>query len=345
MAIFFDAPVIPDALTAFVRNVPVSNQSTPLLSMFPSTTTQNNEIDLSQLTKLNGTAAFRSFDGRIHVADRQPASGGRLKLPAISDSLNQGEYERLQIEFARTGGSREQALVDAIYDDGGILARNVQNRLELAVGDVLADGVLSIDDDDFKATVDYGVPASNKPTAGTLWTNAAADILGDLTSWVDTYVDENGFVPDSLLLSRQRVRNMLTNDAIIAAVAGAQTGRTRVTLAELEELLDSEGLPANIVTYDNQYDVDGTATRGFPANKVAFLPPNLGDLITVVHGISATALELAQSQEADFSMSDAPGTVAVVIKEGPPFRQFVFVDGVAIPALQNANRLFAATIA
>lgn len=342
--IVFDAPVVPDALTAFVREIPISNQGTPLLSMFPSTTTANNEIDISQLTKRNGTAKYRSYDGRIHVAQREIASGGRLRIPALSDSLNTGEYERLQLEFARTGGSREEALADAIYDDGQILTGNAQNRLELAVGDVLADGVLSIDDDGFRATVDYDVPAANKPTAGTPWTDPAADILDDLTAWVDAYVDANGFVPGSLLLSRQRLRNMLTNTGIINAVSGAAAQRSRVNQTELEDLLDSEGLPFTIRTYDQQFDVDGTSTRGLPANKLVFLPPNLGDLITVVHGISATALELAQSQEADFSMADAPGFVGVVDKQGPPYRQFVFVDGVAIPVLQNANRLFSATI-
>jgi hypothetical protein len=37
--------------------------------------------------------------------------------------------------------------------------------------------------------------------------------------------------------------------------------------------------------------------------------------------------------------------VGVVVKEGPPFRQFTFVDAVAMPVLNNPKLLMVADVA
>jgi hypothetical protein len=44
------------------------------------------------------------------------------------------------------------------------------------------------------------------------------------------------------------------------------------------------------------------------------------------------------------SFADAPGIVGVVEKVGPPYRQFTFVDAVAMPILAQPKRLFVATV-
>jgi hypothetical protein len=111
MAIFFDAPVEPDALTTFVREVPVNRTGqTRRCSTCSARRTSTTTGRLRRDHRTNRTARFRSWDGRIHVSDRDTGSEKRVKLPPLSSSLNMGEYERLQLEFARTGGTNEQAL-------------------------------------------------------------------------------------------------------------------------------------------------------------------------------------------------------------------------------------------
>jgi hypothetical protein len=62
--------------------------------------------------------------------------------------------------------------------------------------------------------------------------------------------------------------------------------------------------------------------------------------------VSATALELVNSDQSDMSFEDAAGIVGVVIKEdGVPFRQYAYVDAVAMPILANARRLLVADVA
>lgn len=347
MAIFYDAPVTPDDLTAFVREVPLPADDVLLGDggLFgPPELSDSNQFDWSEVLATNRTARFRSFDGRIHVSDRDGGSDKRVNFLPLSDSLNMGEYERLQLEFARTGGTRQEALSRAIYNDGERLTRHVQNRMRQAVGDVLTDGKLTINENGFQGEADFGVPAAHLVTADTPWNGADGTKLTDLSNWRDVYVDTNGFAPASMLMSRRNLRSLLVDTEMIGAAVGTVSGKTRINRDELRDLLDAEDLPPTIYVYDSVVDVDGTATRVIPEDRVLFLPPNPRDMLRVRYGISATALELVESNRADLAFEEAAGITGVVIKGGPPFRQYTFVDAVGMPVLADAKRLLVAKV-
>jgi len=148
MVIFFDAAVDPDQLTTTVRETPTPSILS-LLSAFPVEFEDDNKVDFAEIVRTNRTARYRSFDGRVHVSRRDAGSEKRVNLLPLSSSLAMGELERLQLEFARTGGTRTEALANAIYNDAQNLTREVLNRLEQAWGDVLTDGKLTIDENGF----------------------------------------------------------------------------------------------------------------------------------------------------------------------------------------------------
>lgn len=343
--IVFDAPVSPDAGTAFVRNIPVPSEL-KLLGMFPVVSKQTNEVNLAEITRTNRTARFRAFDGRLHVADRDGTGSAKVRMAPFSDSLNMGEYERLQVEFARTGGTRTEALANAIYDDDTTLTRNMHNRMEMALADVLEDGTFAPSlKSEFGGVLDFGVESGNKPTAAKAWTDPTADILADLIAWADAYEAATGARPARIIASRAVLRAMNTNAGLINAIKGATAGVTRVSDAELADLFASEGLPSLRTSYDTQLDVDGVATRALAADKLVLLPENPADVMEFQMGISATALELVDSNESEMSFEDAPGIVGLVEKVGPPYRQFTFVDAVGLPVLKDARKLFVADVA
>lgn len=346
MAIWYDAPVPPDALTAFIRDVPL-NPTLGLLNAFPREESDDNTVDFAEIVRTNRTAKYRAFDGRIHVSERDVSSEKRVKLMPLGTSLNESEYERLQREFARSGGTRTEALERSIYNDAENLTREVLNRLELAWGDVLTDGILTIDDENglmgFEA--DFGVPANHKVTAGTAWTNIAAPALDNLIAWNDVYIATNGGPAGAIRTSQRIIRLMQTNTQIVNAVYGAAAQRTRVTLSELNDLLADYGIPNVVAPYDGVLDVDNVLTRVIPDDRLLFTPSDLGSLGATVFGVSATALELVDSNVAELSFEEAPGIVGVVEKVGPPYRKFTFVDATAMPILKDARRLFIADVA
>jgi len=346
MAIVYDGPVLPDDLTTFVRAVP-QPANFILNQVLPDVHVQSNEIDLGQITRTNRTARFRAYDANLHVAQRDVAQVTRVTLPPLSDSLSMGELERLKIEFARTGGTNQNAFIDAIYNDATTLTRYVQNRMELARGDVLTDGKFTLTGEGgLTLEADFGIPAGNFVTPATLWsTTATADILGDLNTWVTYYINLNGYAPDGMWISRQTLTQMLSNTALRQSAATLVGTAAFLSRQQLDQSLASHGLPGIKGVYDANVDVDGTTTRTVPANKVIFVPPPGTPFGRTVWGITATALELVNSGEAELSFEDAPGIVGVVEKSGPPYREYTFVDSVGMPVIDNPRALMIATVA
>ncbi|GAT03483.1 major capsid protein [Mycolicibacterium fortuitum] len=350
MAIVFDGPIglRPDAITTFIRTVPIP-ASNLLQTLFPTRYFDSNRIDWAELVQTNRTAAYRSFDGTIHVSARDAGSGKYVELIPFSDSLNKGEYERIAEEIALNAGTNTERLVRAAYNDAERLMGTMNNRIELAWGDVLTDGKLTINNEGgFSGEADYGVPANQiTAPAGALWTDAnqaTAVPLTDLDAWQEVRIANGKSRAGKMLMSRTRRSVLRRNKQIIDAVYGSTAGRTSVTVDELNRLLESEELP-QIVTYDAMLNVEGTDTRVFATDKVALIPDDPAQLGFMAFGLSATALELVKSNKAEMTFGNASGVVGLVEKVGPPYREFTFVDAVGMPILSDAGLLTVADVA
>jgi hypothetical protein len=346
MAIVFDGPVTPDQLTVFTRNVP-SPQEFSLTDLLPDRYFDRNTIDIAEITRTNRTARFRAFDGRLHVSERDAGIIKQVKLPPLSTSLSTGELERLQLEFARGSGSSTEAITTAAYNDAQNLTREIQARMEQARGDVLTDGKFTLaGEGGLYMEADYGVPGNHIVAPGTLWTTTAtATIIANESAWVDTYVATNGFAPGGQVVSRRVLNLMLQNTELRSLAASLSGTPSLITRSTVDAALAAYGLPPIVKVYDTVVDVDGTSTRTIPDDRVIFVPPNIADLGYTAWGVSATALELVNSNAVDFSFSEAPGIVGVVEKIGPPYREFVFLDAVGMPVLSNAKLLMVADVA
>ncbi|WP_394622055.1 major capsid protein [Lentzea sp. JNUCC 0626] len=170
--------------------------------------------------------------------------------------------------------------------------------------------------------------------------------MDDLFAWQETYSATPGAGdPGAIRASRKMIRAMQKNNQLVAAIRGTNNGSyPRVTVEELRTYLQSEGLPNLAELTDLSLDVDGTPTRVMPDNRVLLTPADLGDLGFTAYGVTATSLELVGSNVAEMTFADAPGIVGVVEKVGPPYRQFTFVDAVAMPVLSQPSRLFVASV-
>lgn len=345
MAIVFDGPVTPDALTTFVREVPTPADQV-LDRLLPNRLFDKNTIDFAEFTRTNRTARFRAFDGRLHVSERDVSSTKQVKLPPLSSSISVGELERLNLEFARTQGTNTQAIISAIYDDATNLTREIQARMEMARGDVLTDGKFTLTGEGgLVMEADFGVPANHFVSPGTPWsTVASATIIANEAAWIDTYVATNGFAPGGQVMSRKTLNYMLQNAEIRSLAASLSGTPSLVTRPALDAALQAFGLPPVLFIYDTLLDVDGTSTRVLPEDRVLFVPPNVADLGYTAWGVTATALELVSAAQVDMAFSQAPGIVGVVEKSGPPYREWTFVDAVGMPVLQNPKLLMVADV-
>src|ERR671926_60557 len=143
MAILFDAEVSPDALTAYVRELPTPEELA-FFNTMPQEFHQDHKIRFSELVQTNRAASFRTWDGNFPTLARDSASSSEVNLIPLGASATQGEYERLLLEMARNEGGNKARLADAIYNDADQLTKSIYRRLELAWGEALSTGGLQI---------------------------------------------------------------------------------------------------------------------------------------------------------------------------------------------------------
>ena len=344
--ILYEAAVTPDELTYAIRSLDPAPDLV-LSGIAPITTTDSNTVRWGEITRRNRLAKYRSFDGQIPVAQRDAASDRMVRLAPFSNSLNLGEYERLQQEFMKLGGTNTAALMTAIYADAKRLIESMHCRVEKALGQTLATGVFSVNENNFQARADFGVPAENKFTAAVSWDEAiTADAGDDLRAMARAFQASSGVMPGRIITTAAVIDALARNVQVVAEAIGTQAGRTWLTREELDGWFRANRLPALVTEVETTVYNDETdeEERIIPEGTLALTPASLSGVLEFKYGLSATALELVQTNRCEIAFADAPGIVGMVVKEGPPFRQFTYVDAVGMPILSGARQVVVGSV-
>ena len=339
--ILYDAPVPPDELTYAIRalepapDLVLSNIITPRVI-------NSNTVRWGEITRRNRLAKYRAWGGQIPVAQRDQASDREVRLAPFSNSLNLGEYERLQQEFLMMGGTNTARLAAAIYNDAATLIRSMHCRVEKGLGTVLSTGVFSVDENNFRAEADFGVATANKFAAAVPWDQMlTADAGDDLRAMARAYQASSGVMPGRIVTTAAVIDALSRNVQVVAEAIGTQAGRVWLTRDELDGWLRANRLPSLVTEVETTVYNDETDAeeRIIPEGTIVLTPADLSGVLEFVYGLSATALELVQSNRCEIAFGDAPGIVGMVTKAGPPFRQFTYVDAVGMPILSGARQI------
>lgn len=344
MAFNFDL-IDPVELTGFVREVP--GPATYTLNQFlPDVFIEDIDVAWDIVNRTNRSAMFRSYDAETPHGQRDSFERRRVSLPPLGVKTVVGELERLRLEQIRSGGNNSSRMITAIYEDAARNTREVLARMELARGDVITDWKLTLSGENgLTLEADYGMPTGHNPTpSGALWSDHAdSDPIADLGSWTTAYTLAAGEPPAYALTSRTVVGHMLLN-AKVRAYAGSLAGTPQmVTRQQLNTVLEAFDLP-QLLTYDTQIDVNGSATRPIPNDRVALLPRDPGSLGRTYWGVTAEALELASGQNPGLLFSQAPGIVGVVMRDGDPIRTWTKVTAIGMPIITDPRRLMVADV-
>lgn len=287
------------------------------------------------------TASVRAWDAEASIGRRAGLTRVMGELPPISQKIPLTEGDRLMLEELRRTSGEQSRLVDGVFADAARMVRAVEARIELARGDALVDGVVTITDGDLSFTIDYGVPAGHKVVAAATWANPATDILGHINSWVETYVDTNGAPPERAIASRKVIGYMLMNNGIQALASGAAVP-SMLTIEQVNTIFSAIGLPT-VEAYDVQVTPpEGAKQRVIPNDRFIMLPGDDERIGATQYGTTVEALELAS--EGLLQPSDVPGVVAVTWKTTDPVHIWTKGAAIALPLIVNPDLLFTADV-
>lgn len=186
-------------------------------------------------------------------------------------------------------------------------------------------------------TIDYGVPANNKPTASVLWSNTAtADPLKDLDDWILRFrgsgaravkVIANKKV-DTYLKQNEKIRDLLKNTH----------GKNIVTADSLATIIDQNLNGLQYEVYDGGY-IDETGTF------LPFIPDNA--VIIVGQGVTGSMMDLVTSpNNYEDIFTGHPGKFALPkLIKGDPDQWQVINGATVLPKLKYVNWHIFATVA
>lgn len=291
-------------------------------------------------TGLIPIASFRAYDAEPEVGKGPQGRRVTLELPAIGQQIPVSEYVQL-----RQRNSTEETIRNAILDTARTNVRAVADALERLRGTVLQTGKATISSGNFQMDDDFGRSAGHTVTASSAWSTTTVDILGDLQSWYDTYVTDNGEAPGAILTSTRVVRAMAKNDQFKTVLTGSAS--RPATLQQVSDTVVGAGLPP-IFVYDRKVSVAGSSTKVIADDRLLYLPAPVEtddwegtQLGATFYGQTLSAGE----PEYGIEESEQPGIVLGVYREPkPPHIADVISDAIAMPVLANADLSFVADV-
>lgn len=289
-------------------------------------------------SELTQAAAYRAYDAETRIGSRPGIERVTGELPPLGEKVRVTEYQQL-----RQRGLPE-AIADEVYNDARRLVAKIQARLELARADALVSGAVTIAEDDVEASVDFGRDPSHEVTAATAWTNPAAPVLEDLTSWVETYVDTNGTEPGAIVTST-RVMSLLMRSEQLRGQMG-NTSAALLTRDQVNGILGGLGLPS-ITTYDARFvDPGGVTRRAIPDDRFLLLPEPVDPMGE--SDLGATLLgQTLEAEEPEYAIQAAeqPGIVVANFRTRDPIALWTHAAAIGIPIMANPNQTFVADVA
>lgn len=295
-------------------------------------------------------AQFHSFDVESQTTFRVPIDTHNIEKGLIKVKINQSERLRALI---RSGVQGDNALYDYVVRDGARLAEQVITRTKVAKNELLADGKVTIKENNLDLTVDYGVPESHVGLKLDFGAGAEKDIPSQLQDIVDAALAE-GVILTGIYTSRQMINKLRQNSAIQKAINGVLGEGILISRSALNAYLSEEFGIDEIITNDLTYGASATmgdndrpsitTARYYPADRITFFAKTAGNNLGV--GLWGDSPEADVAQLLDVANSaESPYVYITQWSETDPAVLWTKASTLFMPVLYNPNSLFIATAA
>ncbi len=312
-----------------------------LEELFPSRKTEALEIKMIRgANNLPVSASIHAFDTEAEIDQREAVGYDTAELALIKRKRKLSEKEIIRLEHPRNDAEEREA-VQKVYNDVDDLQDSVLTRAEALRGEALSTGKLVINENGYKAEIDYGVPASHRQKF--TWSAGSPSILDDMAAVVDKIVTDTGFTPTRVLTSKKNINILLKDEKIRKAVFGVNSDKL-LSRQELNTFLQTLGLP-KVASYDAKYrtlTAKGTYTtkRYFAESAFVYMPD--GILGETLFGLTAEELELRKKPGVD--ITEIGNVIIEQYATNDPVAKWIKAVATALVTFPCADQVYIATI-
>lgn len=333
MATQFDTLEDPEFLTLYARDlIAALAEGDGLAPWAPISFIEDVEFTIESLVNLGiPVGELRPFNTPAKLINRQfGASSKVVSIAPISAAREMSEFDRI-----RQKANADNELIQQVYSDVEQTVRAVWVRARLLTGEAMSTAKIALAEGGVvQDPIDFGDNASRKKTAGTVWSNNAADAWTDYAVACQEYEDLNGFPPSVGLADTTTLREFRATAEVQANTN--MTGQSRtINLEALNDTLQADGL-APLAAFNEKIGSSPILTAGV----VHLMPPTNLDAPSArrVFGITAAA-----GTTVDLQGSAQAGVTVYQKVDTNPIRIETVADALFMPAVV-ANHFYAMTV-
>jgi hypothetical protein len=310
--------------------------------LFPSV--QQLGLSLSWIKGANSTPVvlkLSAFDAKSIKRDRIGVDKVTVDMPFFKESMGINETDRQNLNLVLSSGNQKMIdiVLNKIFKDDMTLLEGAAVARERMRMQLLTTGVISMANNGQTYSYDYGVPAGNKVAPTTLWSNVAADIIGDIIKWQDQIAGATGVRPTRAICTSTIIGYMLKNTAIKAGFTATNSVLTPGIVRQY--ILDMTGV--TIFVNDAKFTNESAALTNYVPTDIFTLFPE-GNLGNTYFGTTPEESDLMTSAKANVSIVDG-GVAITTTEETDPVSVDTKVSMICLPSFEMADKIYIADVA
>ena len=278
-----------------------------------------------------------AYDAKSIRRDRKGFEKYTTEMPFFKESMYIDEKLRQELNTMIQTNNEELVnnILTRLFDDQVQLIKASYVSMERMRMEALTTGTITLASDGQAYSYDYGIETSQKKTVAKSWSDPAADIIGEITNWMEE-AKAKGITITRAVCNSSVAKYFRTNTALKNAIYVFANGTVNITTARaLEYIYNETGL--SIYVYDNVYvNENGEAIKYVPDDTLVMMPD--GELGKTHVGVTPEESDLTNSLTAEVALVD--NYIAVTThKEHDPVNVEMKVSMVGLPSFERANEI------
>lgn len=314
----------------------IENDKAPSLAdeFLPNGQTFSSTFAYDIVKKSNHIAAYIGYGAEPPVIDRDAVAHKMGEVAKLGLKYIATEEELLALNQARSDAEKS-AMVDQLTVKAADLVNALNKRVDVSKLEALLKGTFSYNKNGVKINVNFGIEAPTVQSGANAWTAATAKPLSDLIAWNDAYVTKNGKSADTIIMSREALALLQTNEEIITEARGTSGTFSRVSVNEVNDVLAGYGLPAikvqaqRSITVKDIYSGQDEVIEFLPKYRVVFVSRGVGQFL------------FGPTVENDYK----PGIDLRAYDKFEPIQSIIRVAAAGVPVVENPDLVFHADVA
>ena len=317
-------------------------------TLFPAR--KKNGLDLRWVKTHSGLPVslnVSSFDAKTEIRSREGLEITATQMPFFKEGMSIREEDRQELlRVLESDNAYVRQILANIYDDAGKLiegANVVNERMRMQL---LSSGAINITDSKGKKLkYDYQFKSAHKATltGSNKWSDASADVNGQIETWMDKIEEDTGERPTRAILTTATLNNLKKNTQVLAELKpllAAQAAPLR-TDAIIQWFKDAFNL--SVAVYNKMYlnEQGGTGAKFFPDGVFTLLPA--GALGNTWYGTTPEEADLLGGANANVQIVNT-GVAVTTFTTTDPVNVNTKVSQISLPSFEASDKVFIATV-